>query len=431
MISNVDLINTSYPSTDISKNKRKVVLPQKDDNIFATSVRNIGMDKLANFLSNDWSANTARKAGFNDFANWLDNKTADGKELNDKGFFSNLAREAIKHPVITIATIATTVFLGKNIAKALKKSANSVNKAAASTAATTTSATAVATAKTAPKVNLTPHQLQEIIEEGLAYEQKIDFSNLEIFRDVSPEAKRKVLNHYQYPYHQKRFLSFASGSTPGLLEKSVLDDIFDGLRSPTVKVVEAFDREAGTLILNKNAAEKIIQSNRAFFAHRLGLPETASVNEIFDLISKSSSSPVASSKSFSDLKHLLIGTTKENAAISQLIQDITVAEKHKRFNVGFVSFYEKSAAGLESFKQTLKDSLKSSSSSYSTMPQSFKDEILKIIDSITLEEYARRLGEPEKFFQNSKYKTQNYEALKKLATKLEEARKFGVSISMS
>ena len=44
-------------------------------------------------------------------------------------------------------------------------------------------------------------------------------------------------------------------------------------------------------------------------------------------------------------------------------------------------------------------------------------EILKIIDSITLEEYARRLGDPEKFFQNSKYKTQNSEALKKLAKK--------------
>lgn len=426
----VDLVNGSYSSTKITENKTKKVL-QKDDNIFATSVRNIGMDGLANFLSNDWSANTARKAGFNDFANWLDNKTADGKELNDDGFFSNLAREAIKHPVITIATIATTVFLGKNIANALKKSVNSVNKAAASTAATTTSATAVATAKTAPKANLTPHQLQEIIEEGLAYEQKIDFSNLEIFRDVSPEAKRKVLNHYQYPYHQTRFLKFASGSTPGLLEKSVIDDIFDGLRSPTVKVVEAFDREAGTLILNKNAAEKIIQSNRALFAHRLGLAETASVNEIFDLVSKSSGSPIASSKSFSDLRHLLIGTTKENATISQLIQDATLAEKHKRFNVGFVSFYEKSAVGLESFKQALRDSLKSSSSSYSTMPQSFKDEILKIIDSITLEEYGRRLGDSSRFFQGGKYKTQNYEALKKLATKLEEARKFGTSISMS
>lgn len=429
---NVDLIKVSDKSLDYSKNKAKKGL-QDDDNIFALAARNNGMEKLANFLSNDWSANTARKAGFNKFANWLDNKTEDGKELNDKGFFSNLVREAIKHPIVTVATVATTIFLGKKLGNILKKNINTkkaidtANKTVVNTAPSVTSASLVSPVS---NPNLTPAQLQKIVDEGLAYEQKINFSNLEILKDLSPAERQRLLNHFQYPVQQERLLSFASGASPAMLEVSLVDNIFDVLRSPSVKVVETFDKEVGTLILNSSASKKIIKANKLFFAQRLGLPETASVEQIFSIISKSSTSPFTDTQKYSDLLHLLTGSLKKNATYAQLLQDIDIAEKYKRFDASYVSFFKKSAKGLDSFKQALMDILKSPKSSYSEMPQSFKDEVMKMIDSITLEEYARRLGKPSRFFQDTKYRVQKYEALKLLATKLDNARKTGSSIGL-
>lgn len=432
---------SSLTSVDAKKNETKNNVKLKDDdNVFAMSARNAGMDKLANFLSDDWSANVARKAGFENFAKWLDNKSDTGEELNDDGFFSNIAREAIKHPIVTLATITTTVFLGKKMVNYVDKIKPKKNLV--STPKTVTGVNSVMTTTpmqlpskmsvdAMPKQLLSDSQLIKIIDEGLEYEQKINFSNLEIFKDVSPEARQRIINHFAYPLDQERFLSFATGATPGLLEKNYLDDIFDVLRGDSIKVIETFDKKVGTLVLNSDAAKKIIKSNRSLFVQRLGLPEASSVDEIFTIISKSSTSPLANANKFSDLRLLLTGCLEKNSIISQIVQDITIAEKHSRVNVGYVSFYTKSARGVESFKQALIDNLNSSKSSYASMPQSFKDEVVKIINSISVEEYSRRLGNPTKVFQDGTYKLQKSESLRKMATKLEHARQTGASISMS
>lgn len=422
----VDITDAKPSVQDVSRKITQKVIQKEDDNIFAASARKAGMNMFADFLRDDWSANTARKAGFENFANWLDNKTADGAELNDKNFFSNLAREAIKHPVITIATIATTVFLGKNLAKSLtaknvlKNTNNAVSSVAAAPAPVVTSA---------PKLTL--EQLNELVDEGLKYERGIDFANLELFKDLTPKERQKLMNHFNSMVKQQDLLSFAGGSTPGIMEYSVLPDIFDGLRSDTVRVIESLNPDVGTLILNQEAAKKIITSNKAFFAQRLGLPETTSVENIFSLVSKPSCGPLSETNTYLDLKMLLIGGLKKNATFAQILEDINIAEKYKYMDVGFNSFHSKAAKGLDSFKQALIDSVNSSKSSYSKMPQSCREEILKTIDSITPKEYARRLGEPIDFFQGKAYETQRYNALQNLATKLKKASETGATISFA
>ena len=312
----------------------------------------------------------------------------------------------------------------------LKKSPNVATTASTSGAVALNSTSSAPMQNVVPKkvVKQTPDEIRTIISDGLKYEEQIGFSNLDVFKDVSPEARKKVLNHFNFPIDKERFLNFASGSTPGLLEHPYSDDIFDALRSNAVRVIESFSDEAGTLILNKKEAEKIIAANKTLFAKRLGLSETASVKEIFDVIDKTSNSPLADPKRFSDLKQLLIGTSHKNATYSQILQDITNAEKRKRHGVGFVSFYRKSANSLDDFKQALRDGLNSPNSSYSNMTSEFKDDLLKMIDSITPEEYANRLSREANLFQDTAFVTQRYNNSQKLANKLENARLHGTNI---
>lgn len=431
-MTSIELKGLDCSSVTAQQNETMKRHSQEDDNIFAAAARKAGLENFADFLRDDWSANTARKAGFDKFANWIDNKTEDGEDLNDNGFFSNLARNAVKHPIITVTSVISAIFLGKSLAKALKNSSKSKKPIIGTNANTTISATpaTVANKATLPQKSLTKSELQKIISEGVEYEEKIGFANLEIFKDVSPQARERILNHFAYHVDKERFLTFATGSTPGLLEYNYLDDIFDVLRSDSIKVIEAFDKKAGTLILNKKSALKIIEANKTLFAQRLGLPEASSVDEIFTLISKFSNGPLSDAKKYMDLKLLLTGSARKNATFSQILQDIANLEKHRYADVGHVSFYNKSAKGIDSFKQALIDNLNSSKSSYSTMPQSFKEEVLKMIDSITLEEYARRLGKPSNFFQDSTFQRQKQEALLQLATKLNAARQTGASINM-
>lgn len=417
----VDTMSVNRSITAVENSEIKRTLRKDGDNIFAATVRNTGMDMFADFLRDDWTANTARKVGFNNFADWLDNKSEDGSK-KDSGFFSNIAREAIKHPVVTLLTVSAAVWGGKKLYNALKKAPKT-----ATTATTTGVSTATATAslqKSVPQTqqNLTPAQLREVIGDGLKYEQQIGFANLEILKDVSPEARKRILNHFNYQADKERFVAFASGAKPGLMEKPYSDDVFDALRSNTVKVIEAFSDDVGTLILNQKEAEKIIAANKTLFAKRLGLPETTSVAEIFKTINKASGSPLVDPKNFSDLRQLLIGATPQNAMYSQILQDITNAERHRRHGVGFVSFYKKSASGINDFKQALRDCVTDSKSSYANMSSAFKDDLLKMIDSITPEEYANRLSREVDLFQDVAYNVQKYNEKQKLAMKLENAR---------
>ena len=103
--------NVSNVKSELSLNN----VIKADDNIFANYARKKGMDGLANFLSDDWSENMARKAGWDNFADWIGNKESIENPDKKEGFISKSLRAMVKHPVITIVSIATIAFCGAKL----------------------------------------------------------------------------------------------------------------------------------------------------------------------------------------------------------------------------------------------------------------------------------------------------------------------------
>ena len=66
-----------------------------------------------------------------------------------------------------------------------------------------------------------------------------------------------------------------------------------------------------------------------------------------------------------------------------MVEDIRNVEKTKYFEAGYKTFSERSNEGINVFKQILKEKLNLESSSYKNMPESFKKELIKIIDNYT------------------------------------------------
>ena len=208
-------------------------------------------------------------------------------------------------------------------------------------------------------------------------------------------------------------------------------DLFDVLRSQKIDVAELIFSKQGNLVINKDVAQKTILEHREFFAERLGLSSNASVSEIYKLISRSFNNPLEKIGKYADLTELLQGTTRDNAGIAQIIQDIKLSEKYIHCDFGKRSFYAKSADGLDAFKAALLEGLNSKTSSYGNVSTSVKDYLTKLIESITDVEYSRRLEKTSKFFQNADYEQKQFRALKNLARKLEEVQKFGSNISLN
>ena len=182
--------NASKAKTELATNN----LIKEEDNIFANYARKKGMDGIANFLSDDWSENMARKAGWDNFADWIANKEAIENPNKNEGFISKSLRAMVKHPVLTIMSIATIAFCGAKLYNHFNKSAQTVT----STASVADDVVKVTpppkpVVVQPPKLEMTPENIEKLdlkINQGIAYEKEIGFSNIEILKDL-PEDQRK------------------------------------------------------------------------------------------------------------------------------------------------------------------------------------------------------------------------------------------------
>lgn len=363
---------------------------RKPDNIFASQARSLGMDAFADFLCDDWVPETARNAGFEKFADWLDEGD------------SNILKEAVKHPIITIAALTAAVFGGTQLYNVIKSKKVNVLKENSSTLKAAVKQESVKTAA---------EQLAEFnktIEEGIKYESELGFKNIDILKNATEVRRNKIFAYLKMTNKEKDFLMFASGNKPALIENMgrYTSDMFDCLRSPSVNVAEFILSGEGNLVLNKNAVMQVIKENRQLFAKRMGLPVTAGIDEIYKIISRSYNNPLATPHKYADIRALLQGATKENAYFAQILQDIKNTEKNLRIHHGKQSFVQKSAGGIESFKQALIEALEKSPS-YSGYDKSFIEKLKNLINSITNEHYERRFDNPLDFseVQNTKIKS--------------------------
>jgi hypothetical protein len=441
-IKTVDFKQQTTTSSNIKQRKIK-----EDDNIFASYARKAGMENFADFLRDDWTANMARKAGNVKFADWLENKPNEDstKSYND-GFFSNFAREMIKHPVITITAIAGAIFAGRGIHKALTKApANAVTTTTAATATTTTATTATATtaantiAETKVAVKPISEQIDgfnKTIDNYIHTKGKDSLKDFEIFEKLTPQEQEKIWNYISHDkvHREKELLLFASGNKPATLEGygSYTADLFDCLqKNKAVHVAEYFDTDNFNLLMNVDATKKVIGQNQAFFISRLDLPANSTVDDIFNTIKKGYGNRMSDPNKFLDIKQLLQGNTKENAYYLQMVEDIRNIEKTKYFEAGYQTFSERSNEGIDIFKQILKEKLNLESSSYKNMPESFRKELTQIIDNIRPEDYNRRILYKDCLILNDEYYNKQLTMLQNLAQRIKEAELTGAKISLS
>ena len=422
------------PTTSSSIEQKRI---KDDDNIFASYARKAGMENFADFLRDDWTANMARKAGSDKFADWLENKPDENgnKKYND-GFFSNLARGMINHPVLTITAIAGTIFAGKAIHKAItQKSVAPITKSTVATTAPTASVvTSTTTTNTVTKtINEQIGDLNKVIDEYISKNGKNGLKNFEIFENLTPLEQERIWNYISHEkvHREKEILLFASGNKPATLEGfgSYTADLFDGLqKNKSLYIAEYFDNNNFNLLMNVDATKKVIEQNQTFFINRLGLSENSTVDEIFNTIKKGYGNNMADPNKFFDIKQLLQGNTKENAYYLQMVEDIRNVEKTKYFEAGYRSFLNRSNEGIDVFKQILKEKLDIKTSSYANMPKSFRDELIKIIDNIRPEDYERRILYKDNLILNNEFYQKQLKALQNLVEKIKAAELTGRKI---
>ena len=419
---------------------------KEDDNIFAKSFRSAGMDSVADFLRDDWSANMARKMGFNDFADWIDNKP-DENNIKDEGFFSNIGREMVKHPVLTLAAIVGTVFAGKSIYKALAKNkANAIPDASFPKGGVTTTATVGTVTSTTS--NLTTQEVSKLVDDvpikslddqiselnktiakGIEYERSISYKNLEIFDNISEAERMKIFNRIESSDIEKDFFLFASGSKPTFAHGNRID-MYDCLASDKLKVAELWNATEKNLLVNQKEARKVIEKNREFFALRFDMPKTSTTDDILEMISKGWKNKLADSNKYNDIRYLLEGSIENNAYYAQFYQDIRNEVKYSALT-GEKCLFDRCGKDLALFKKGLKEFMETDASSYKNLPQNYKNKIHKMIDLISEEEFRLKQNGSKNLFKNDEYKLNEIKILKNLAKKLENAQKTGGKITFN
>lgn len=417
--------NVSTVKTELTTNN----LIKENDNIFANYVRKKGMDGIANFLSDDWSENMARKAGWDDFADWIANKDTIENPDKKEGFISKSLRTMVKHPVLTIVSIATIAFCGAKLYNHFNKATQTV----ATTASVADDVVKVSqpskpVAAPPPKLEMTPENIEKLeakINQGIAYEKGIEFSNIEILKDLPENQRKKIVSHLHYNFEDsKNFLYFATGETPATLQciNSNIDDLYIALQNADIEVNSLFRDKGGEILVNRKAVNKIITDNSDFFKLRLGLPVESTVNDIEKkLFCNAYSSPLRSKDKYVDLMELILGNDIDDARHIQIVRDIK-----RQFDM---FFYPGKASSLEEYKALLKKSLARKDSSYSMMEQSFIAELIEKIDSFPEDTFKRIVTEPIEVFQNPKSEQIEFQRMVRLAEKLERAQKYGTNLS--
>lgn len=419
---------------------------KEGDTVFARSFRNLGMERCADFFRDDWSANTARKMGFENFADWIDNKPDENGVTKD-GVLSNLAREMVKHPVITIGAIVGTVFAGKAIYNAISK--NKANTLANVTvnAGDATSTIASSTLKTPPKIQEITSVVEEVplkslddqlselrleAGQGFIYEKSNRFKNLEIFDNLSEADRRRILSIAEYREKEWEFLFFASGDKPALLlGKST--NVFDGLANSKIAVVKGIGNADDTILLvNRSKAREIIKKNRLFFVDKFEMSKTTTVDEILDIICSGNlkKNKLYEAQNFQDLLELLNGSIEENAIFKQISQDLFTAEKYLQgYNVKKV--YDESKNGLDALKNALKKFINSDKSVYKNLSMDSKQKVINAIDSMTEDELKRIYLRNNKLFLTDEYKQNEINILKSFVKKLKDVIERGEKLKFN
>lgn len=265
--------------------------------------------------------------------------------------------------------------------------------------------------------------LEKKLNEYICYEKEIGYSNIEILQNVPEEQRKRIISYLSYHSDDaKNFIAFAAGEASGVLlcVDSNCHNVFLSLEDARIDTSNFVWDSGGELIVDRKASDKIIKDNLDFFRIRLGLPVDATVEDVKkEILCCTYNSPLRNKNKSADLMQLLLGNDIYDACHAQIVKDL---KKTKGI------FYAGCANNLEEYKTILKKSVLSKNSSYSEMPQSFKEDLIKAIDNITEEAFRSRIDEPIEFLREPKSELEKFRSLERLVQKLEKAQKEGTTI---
>ena len=383
--------------------------------------------KSVSFFSDDWSAYMARKLGMDDFADWIDNKEAleNPENAAEENFLSKGLRTMVKHPVLTILSVAAIVSGGRYALKSLKNAQGTQVAEAVKVKEVVPITPNQALVQKPISLEPTPENVQKITEKvfsGIYHQSSIEFADFEALNKLSKAQKESLVTYLEtYTERKPEFLSFLAGERPATLEGSVCCSIntFSGMRSDDLIVSAFFWDQKANLLMNKKAVKKIIATHKDFFQQRLGLPVGSTLEDIERLVFRSSGSPLAKKNVFEDLILLIQGHDKYNAIHAQIVKDI----KKTKF-----LFHPCEVKDVDVYKALLKESVLSKRSTYYGMGQDFIDDVIKKIDTFPERSLRRIVAEPIEVFKTPQGERNKFQSLVRFAQDLEDAQLHGKPI---
>ena len=243
-----------------------------------------------------------------------------------------------------------------------------------------------------PAAPLTDEQKTELHERMQKITQAysaVNYAGIDVLSNLTEDERKEFVDNVLHlgsgkVYDDYDFLFFANGEKPAVLlggMSETPEPCLDKLKSDNIDVfhrVVTFgngQKRNNTLLINKQAAKRIIGENKELFQKRLGLSENTTVDEIYEKL-LSDDSILKDHEESSDLTGLILGYPKYNTMIFRL--DKWIVDHNIMTNVEM-----RRNPDIEKYKSALKQALQADDSPYKNMSEEFKNTLLAKINEIT------------------------------------------------
>lgn len=221
-------------------------------------------------------------------------------------------------------------------------------------------------------------QEQERCCDAMLKMEKFRLKGLPTTKNFNELELQELFAHLRKDFDVESFILMSAGARPAIFTRH--SPLFAKIKSPDFDMVLCkFEDWRGGLVINKKAAFENIQRNKDFYTQRLNLPQTASEDEIYKILT-GENSPFKN-RDNADVIGMMLGFPRKDNFIFQL-------ERDAGSNIALRENPEK-------MKEVLLKELHSPNCVYAKFDNAFKKELEDSINSITRVKTSRDLGLPD------------------------------------
>ncbi len=221
-------------------------------------------------------------------------------------------------------------------------------------------------------------QEQERCSDAMLKMEKFRLKGLPTTKNFNELELQELFAHLRKDFDVESFILMSAGARPAIFTRH--SPLFAKIKSPDFDMVLCkFEDWRGGFVINKKAAFENIQRNKDFYTQRLNLPQTASEEEIYKILT-GENSPFKN-RDNADVIGMMLGFPRKDNFIFQL-------ECDAGSNIALRENPEK-------MKEVLLKELHSPNCVYAKFDNAFKKELEDSINSITRVKTSRDLGLPD------------------------------------